>query len=108
VVSSEQLVVENLMNYPNPFLSETNFVFDHNQQGNNIDIQIEIFSLSGQLVKTINAKLHPEGFRSEPIVWDGRTDGGGNIGNGFYVYRVTVRNEGGATGTDQSKLVYIR
>jgi hypothetical protein len=108
VVSSEQLVVENLMNYPNPFLSETNFVFDHNQQGNNIDIQIEIFSLNGQLVKTINAKLHPEGFRSEPIVWDGRTDGGGNIGNGFYVYRVTVRNEGGATGTDHSKLVYIR
>lgn len=108
IVSAEQLVVENLMNYPNPFLSETNFVFDHNQQGNSIDVLIEIFRLNGQLVKTINTKLHPEGFRSEPIVWDGRTDGGGYIGNGFYVYRVTVRNEGGATGSDESKLVYIR
>lgn len=108
VVSSEELVVENLMNYPNPFISETNFVFDHNQQGNNIDVLVEIFSLNGQLIKTINANLHPEGFRSEPIAWDGRTDGGGKLGNGFYVCRVTVRNEGGAIGTDHSKLVYFR
>ncbi len=108
VISSEQLIVENLMNYPNPFINETNFVFDHNQRGNDIDVLVEIFRLNGQLAKTINAKLHPEGFRSEPIIWDGSTDGGGKIGRGFYVYRVTVRNEAGATGKDQSKLVYIR
>jgi len=108
VVSSQELLVENLMNYPNPFMYETNFVFDHNQQGNEIDVLLEIFRLNGQLVRTIKSKLNPEGFRSEPIVWDGSTDSGGNIGRGFYVYRVTVRNEGGATGKDQSKLVYIR
>ena len=108
VVTSEEMVVQNLMNYPNPFINETNFVFDHNQKGNELEVLIEVFRLDGQIVKRINATLHPEGYRSEPITWDGSTDGGGKIGRGFYVYRVIVKNESGATGNDQSKLVYIR
>ncbi|MBC8319594.1 MAG: type IX secretion system sortase PorU [Bacteroidetes bacterium] len=108
VVSAEQVVVENLMNYPNPFINETNFVFDHNQTGNVIDVRIEIFRLDGKIVRSINTTLHPEGFRSEPVTWDGSTDNGGKIGRGFYVYRVIVRNEDGAVGNDHSKLVYIR
>ena len=108
VVSSADVVVDNLMNFPNPFFNETSFVFDHNQSGNTIDVSIDIFSLDGQLIKKIVTTLNPEGHRSEPIVWDGTTDGGGNIGKGFYVCRVTVRNEGGGTSTDTSKLVYLR
>lgn len=108
VISAEQLVVENLMNYPNPFINETNFVFDHNQSGNEIDVLIEIFRLDGKIVKRLNVKLNPEGHRSKPITWDGSTDSGGKIGAGFYVYRVTVRNEGGSEDRDQSKFIYIR
>ena len=108
VISAEQLVVESLMNYPNPFINETNFVFDHNQSGNEIDVLIEIYRIDGKKVKTLGARLYPEGHRSEPIIWDGSTDSGGKIGRGFYVYNVTVRNEGGAEGNDQSKLIYIR
>ncbi len=108
VVSIDQVVVENLMNYPNPFINETSFVFDHNQKGNEIDVMLEIFRLDGQIVRTINTTLHPEGFRSEPIIWDGDTYNGGKIVPGFYVYQVTVRNEIGSIGYDQSKLIYIR
>lgn len=108
VVTSEEVVVQNLMNYPNPFINETNFVFDQNQSGNNIEVLIEIFKLDGKVVKRINTTLQPEGFRTDPITWDGSKDSGGKIANGFYVYRVIVRNESGATGTDQSKLIYFR
>ncbi len=108
IVTSEKVVVDKLMNYPNPFMNETNFVFDHNQSGNVIDVQLEIFRLDGKLVKKINTILEPEGHRSEPIVWDGATDNGGLIARGFYVYRLTVRNEDGGVATDTSKLIYIR
>ena len=108
VVTSEEMVIQNLMNYPNPFMNETNFVFDHNQKGNELEVLIEVYRLDGQIVKRINATLHPEGYRSEPITWDGSTDSGDKIGRGFYVYRVIVSNEDGATGNDQSKLVFIR
>ncbi len=108
VISADQLVVENLMNYPNPFVNKTNFVFDHNQSGNKIDVLIDIYSLDGKLVKSIAVKLAPEGHRSEPITWDGSTNSGGKIGAGFYVYNVTVRNQNGSVGYDQSKFIYIR
>jgi len=108
VISAEKLIVENVMNYPNPFINETNFVFDHNQSGNEVDILIEIFRLDGKLVKSIGAKLHAEGHRSAPISWDGSTDGEGKIAAGFYVYNVTVKNKGGAVGSNQAKLIYIR
>ncbi len=108
VVSSEEVIVDNLMNYPNPFINETKFVFDHNQSGNTIKVSIDIFRLDGKLIKKIVSTLDPEGHRSEPIVWNGTTDSGGVIARGFYVYRVTVTNEAGSVATDTSKLVYIR
>lgn len=108
VVSAEEVIVSNLMNFPNPFMDKTSFVFDHNQAGNIIDVQLEIFNTSGSLVKRIITTLAPEGHQSEPIVWDGRKDNGGLLTRGFYVYRVTVRNEAGGIAKDASKLIYVR
>jgi hypothetical protein len=108
VVSQNEMLVENLLNYPNPFISETNFVFNHNQSGQDLDVKIVIFSLDGRKIKTIETRINPEGYQSTPIKWDGRNDNGATIGKGFYVYRVIVKNENGATGEDTSKLVFLR
>jgi hypothetical protein len=108
VVNGANLIVENLLNYPNPFMQSTSFVFDHNQSGQDLDVKIEIFNSMGTLVKTLETRMNPEGYRSDPIVWDGTTDSGGQIGRGFYIYRVVVRAEDGSTQQDQSRLVYVR
>ncbi|MCB2207838.1 MAG: type IX secretion system sortase PorU [Bacteroidetes bacterium] len=108
VVSQNELVVENLLNYPNPFISETNFVFNHNQSGQDLDVKIMIFSMDGRKIKTIETRINPEGYQSTPIKWNGLNDNGATIGKGFYVYRVIVKNEDGATGVDTSKLVFLR
>ncbi len=108
VISLNELIVSNLMNYPNPFINKTNFVFNHNQSGEDINILIEIYKLDGKLVKQINVKMLAEGNKIEPITWDGSTDSGGKIARGFYVYNVTVQNSSGAKGSDQAKLIYIR
>jgi flagellar hook assembly protein FlgD len=83
-------------------------VFNHNQSGNQLEVQIEIFSVNGQLVKKINETLNPEGHRSEPINWNGKKDNGGNIDRGFYVYRLTARNEDGSVAKENSKLIYVK
>ncbi|MEJ2595604.1 MAG: type IX secretion system sortase PorU [bacterium] len=108
VVSNASMLVENLMNYPNPFINGTHFVFDHNQTGQELSVLIEIFNSGGGIVKTIETRINPEGYRSTPIYWDGSTDNGGKIGRGFYVYRVVVRNENGDTQEEHAKLLYIR
>ena len=108
VTTSEELVIENLMNYPNPFLYETNFVFDHNQSGQELDVIIEVYNSSGMLVRTLETHIIPEGYKSPPLRWDARTDGGGLIGRGFYVYRLIVKKPDGETAEARSKLVFIK
>lgn len=108
VVSSAQVIVDNLYNFPNPFSQSTQFAFTHNQAGNELDVIVHIYRLDGSLVKSLETKIDAEGYQIEPLTWDGTTDDGGKIGVGFCVYRVVVRNKAGQTGQDQSKLIYIK
>ena len=108
VMSENDLVIENLINYPNPFITQTSFVFDHNQSGQDLDVKIQIFAMDGRLIKTIETRINPEGYKSPPIKWNGLNDNGARIAKGFYIYRVTVRKEDGATAQDVSKLVFLR
>jgi hypothetical protein len=51
---------------------------------------VQVFTVSGRLVKTINRRLTCEGFRTEPLAWDGLDDSGDKLGRGVYVYRLHV------------------
>jgi hypothetical protein len=108
VTTSEQLVIENLMNYPNPFRYETNFVFNHNQSDEDLDVTIQVFNSAGMLVRTLQTHITPDSYKSPPIHWDARTDNGSQIGNGFFVYRLIVKNQNGSTAEARSKLVFIK
>jgi len=108
VMSQNELIVENLLNYPNPFISETNFVFDHNQSGQDLDIKIQIFALDGRIVNTIETRITPEGYKSTPIKWTGLNNNGSKIAKGFYIYRAIVSKQDGTTGQDTSKLIFLR
>ncbi|MDN5350444.1 MAG: hypothetical protein PWQ54_1840 [Bacteroidales bacterium] len=108
VVDSEQMVVENLINYPNPFIDETFFVFDHNQAGLNMDITIQIFDMSGRLVKQLEGQIAGNAFRSEPIRWNGTSDYGHKLPKGLYIYRLLAVNEKGQQAEKRAKLIFYR
>ncbi len=107
VKPASQLVVKDLKNYPNPFSYGTNFVFDHNQAGKTLFLEIDIYQLDGQRIKTIKTTIQPLGFSSGTIYWNGNTDRGGKIGQGLYIYRLIVRTSDGQTKMLQSKFVSI-
>ncbi len=108
VVPSSRLVVKDLKNYPNPFSTGTNFLFDHNQAGKILSLEIDIYQLDGQKVKTIRRQITPSGFSSGPLYWNGDTDRGGKIGRGIYIYTLTVTTPDGQSKTLRSKMVFIR
>jgi len=91
----ETLVVNNVLNYPNPFVNYTEFWFNHNSS-EQLDVSVQIFTVSGKLVRTLNGKTSNGGkivsSLSRDIVWDGRDDFGDKIGKGVYVYKLTVRS----------------
>ncbi|MEO8774099.1 MAG: type IX secretion system sortase PorU [Gelidibacter sp.] len=94
----EELKIENVLNYPNPFINYTEFWFNHNSS-QPLDVSIQIFTISGKIVKTINSQTNAGGCCNEgssalsrDIVWDGRDDFGDKIGKGVYVYKLKVRS----------------
>lgn len=92
---NESLVIENVLNYPNPFVNYTEFWFNHNSSGV-LDVSVQIFTVSGKLVRTINGQTlggsKNTSSVSRDITWDGRDDFGDKIGKGVYVYKLTVRS----------------
>ncbi len=90
VISDEALTLSHVLNYPNPFTTHTEFYFEHNQGGGLFDIQVQVYTISGKIVKTINTSQYLEGNRCEAIPWDGLDDYGDKIGKGVYLYRLRV------------------
>jgi hypothetical protein len=107
VVKSEDLKIDRLLNYPNPFTTQTSFFFEYNQPGVAVDIDLQIFTVSGKLVKSINSTFLSNGYRSEPIHWDGRDDFGDRIARGVYVYRLKVKTPDGRIAEKFEKLVIL-
>ncbi|RRJ91035.1 type IX secretion system sortase PorU [Flavobacterium macacae] len=92
VVGDENVTLTNVLNYPNPFVNYTQFWFTHNKPYEPLDVQVQILTITGKIVKTINQVVNTEGFLSREITWDGKDDFGDRIGKGVYVYKLTVRS----------------
>ena len=105
VVNSSGMSVENLGNYPNPVTDETYFVFDHNQVGNNLKVQIDIFDVMGRWVTRLSETVEGNSVRMSPIRWNGRGANGEVLKNGVYVYRLLTTNDQGETASMVSKLI---
>lgn len=107
VVNQAELAIKHVMNYPNPFTTQTSFYFEQNQPDNALDVMLQIFTVSGKLVKTISQSVSMNGFRSDGIVWDGCDDFGDRLAKGVYIYRIRVKNQNGDIVEKTEKIVII-
>ena len=92
VVNDNDLVLSNVLNYPNPFINYTEFWFNHNKPNETLEVQVQIFTVSGKLIKTINKSVQSEGLLSRDITWNGLDDFGNKIGKGVYIYKLHVKS----------------
>lgn len=106
VVGSSNLVIPEVGNYPNPFTGETRFFFTHNQQGQLLDIVLQIFTSQGQLVKTIKETINASGNRYEGVRWNGMADSGARVPPGIYFYRVTVSTKESRKGSGGKLIIF--
>ena len=82
---SNELKLTNIFNHPNPFVEETIFGFEINEEST---VEIRIFSLSGQLINTLDPFDVFYGYSK--ISWNGKDFYGNEIANGVYLYQVTA------------------
>ena len=73
-------------NFPNPFNPETWIPY---QLEKSSDVALQIYDMSGSVVRTIDLGFKPRGFymtRSTAAYWDGRNNMGELIASGVYFY----------------------
>ncbi len=90
--------ISNILNYPNPFSSVTQFVFTITGGEVPSDLRIQIMTVTGKVVRELTkAELGPihVGLNRTEFAWDGTDQYGDKLANGVYLYRVTARNAAG-------------
>lgn len=70
-------------NFPNPFNPETTISFSIKDAA---DVQLEVYNLKGQLVKSLVNDRQATGMYS--VVWNGTDDAGKAVSSGIYYYRL--------------------
>jgi hypothetical protein len=108
VASNAKLALSHVYNYPNPFTTRTQFMFEHNRSCNDLNVSVQIYTVSGKLVKSIVQQVYSEGYRVNDIEWNGLDDYGDPIGKGVYVYKLNVRDTEGNSAHKFEKLVVLR
>jgi hypothetical protein len=108
VADNAELALDHVLNYPNPFTTYTEFWFEHNRPCCGLDVQVQIFTITGKLIKTIDTWVETTGYRADPIPWDGRDDYGDPIGKGVYIYKLRVKDIQGEYAEKIEKLVILK
>jgi hypothetical protein len=91
VLPQDRLTLSEVMNYPNPFRNETSFTFVASRDA---EVAVKIFTLSGRLIRTIEATPVAPGFNA--ILWNGEDGDGDTPANGVYLYKlIATSNDGG-------------
>ncbi len=87
---NNQLSITNIemSNYPNPFNPSTTISFSIQ---NNSKIELSIFNIKGQRIKTLTQNVLTKGSHS--LIWDGDDESGKSVSSGIYFYKLNVNGK---------------
>ena len=109
VISSDGVLsLTQVLNMPNPFSTETTFTLTNSHPGERLDIDLEIFNLSGRRVLNWSNSVLSTGTTIPYFVWNGTDASGGRLDDGMYLYKVKVTGESGDVTSTVQKLIISR
>ncbi|MEQ8927008.1 MAG: type IX secretion system sortase PorU [Fulvivirga sp.] len=108
VADPNAMVIYDIYNYPNPFNDFTTFGFSHNKSGDDLEVELQIFSPVSGLIFTNVFNIDNSQSTVEFYNWEGRNMNGEKLKGGIYIYRLNVRSKrDGAKNSAHKKLILI-
>lgn len=92
VTDGEELVIETLGNFPNPFNENSTLFFTHNRSGDDLQAQLFIYGPAGDLIKTAEFSLVGSEYHNNLMDLGTLTDSGKKLSPGLYLARLVVRS----------------
>jgi len=105
VNNEDNNVVRSFLNYPNPSIDYTDFYFEHNMPDQEFTGVINIYNLSGQLVKVLRFYGIDYGYRYGPFRWNLDNEGGEKVRRGIYIAELLLKNKKGRILKTSQKVV---
>jgi hypothetical protein len=91
VSDGENLVIESFGNYPNPFRENTSLFFTHNRSGDDLQAQVFIQNISGEVIKTIEFTIPESDYMVNLMELD-IPEFDKKLSAGLYLARLVVRS----------------
>ena len=91
----------------NPAHTATTFIVNHDRSGSNIDVELEVYDMSGRLLWT-HASSGMAATSTYTYDWNLCTNAGAPLQTGVYLYRARVGSDGGSNTSKARRLVVIR
>ena len=92
VTKGEQLEIERVYNYPNPFSDFTTIEFTHNRAGDDLEVFTSIIDMAGHPVIRMTHHIATSQYVVTLPEWNGTNTAGTKLSNGVYLLRVSVRS----------------
>ncbi len=92
VMESKNIFADKLINFPNPLRDYTNFSFEHNRAGEDLELNLQIYDINGRSVFNGYSKIENSTGKIDNIHWNARSSGGKKMEPGVYVYMIGIRS----------------
>ena len=90
----------------NPASETTTFIINHDRTGSKMEVDIDVFDLSGRLLWKHKEAGVPD-TEAYTVDWNLTADNGGKLQTGVYLYRVAVASDGSKQVSKARKLIVM-
>ena len=107
IVSDEQFQIAEYTCFPNPAVNSTDFYFQHNKSNQDLNVNLDIYSINGLLVRTISEKYFDQGYALGPINWDGKNNNMELVAAGVYIAQLRLVSSDGDFTSKSIQLILL-
>ena len=107
VKEEDELVVENVFNYPNPFYDFTIFNFDHNQAGKDLSVEITIYDTYGKQSYAMSREVLKANSVVNTENWEELKALSNHLSPGMHFYQLVVKTKDGKTAKKYGKIICL-
>jgi hypothetical protein len=90
----------------NPATTTTTFIINHDRTGSNMDVDIDVFDISGRWLWT-HSESGVSTSNTYTVEWDLTTESGYRLQTGVYLYRVRIASDGSKKVSKAKKLIVL-
>lgn len=108
VTKSVKFAINQIINVPNPANEFTKFLISHNQAGEPLELQLNVYNQQGKLIKQFSENINYANATLE-IDWNIKDNENYNISEGIYVYKCAlISKKDNQTSESIQKLVIVK